>query len=173
MTENAIAVFTARSPRRVIEEEGSQAWVLNPVRAKQCKWLVCTQNQHNPDHAFSDATEPHAEAFLIGKISNIVPEDGGDISRWKIMINEFARVSIPNVWKGWRNPVRYTSLEDLGINVEGLKFETVESDITTVEPHTIRPRLDYPKGLTIAAARAGLAATLGVSPDSIEITIRA
>jgi len=173
MTENTIAVFTARSPQRIVEEGGSQAWVLNPLRAKQCTWLVCTQNQHNPDHAFSDATEPHGSAFLVGKISGIVQEDGPDVTRWKIAISEFARVAIPDLWKGWRNPVRYTSLEELGINVEGLEFEALKSGPTTVETHAPRPRLDFPKGLTIAAARAGLAATLGVSPDAIDITIRA
>ena len=54
--EDTIVVFTARSPERIVREGGSKAWVLNPVRAKQCTWLVCTQNRHNPDHEFSDAT---------------------------------------------------------------------------------------------------------------------
>ena len=43
-------------PERIVREGDSQAWVLNAARAKQCTWLVCTQNRHNPDHAFSDAT---------------------------------------------------------------------------------------------------------------------
>ena len=65
---DTIAVFTARSPERIAREGGSQAWVLNPARAKLCSWLVCTQNRHNPDHEFSDATEAHGSAFLVGKI---------------------------------------------------------------------------------------------------------
>src|SRR5439155_1362910 len=66
MTEerDTIVVFTARSPERIIREGGSQAWVLNPARAKLCKWLVCTQNRHNPDHNFSDATKPHGAVFF-------------------------------------------------------------------------------------------------------------
>ena len=76
--EDTIVVFTARSPERIVREGGSKAWVLNPVRAKQCTWLVCTQNRHNPDHEFSDATEPHGMGFLLGRISAIrKPEDDG------------------------------------------------------------------------------------------------
>jgi hypothetical protein len=58
---------------------GSQSWVLDPVRARQCTYLVCTQNQHNK-HDYSDATEPHSSGFLIGRISEIRrptdPDDG-------------------------------------------------------------------------------------------------
>ena len=66
---DTIVVFTARSPERIVREGGSQAWVLNAARAKQCTWLVCTQNRHNPDHEFSDATQEHGSAFLLGKVS--------------------------------------------------------------------------------------------------------
>ena len=52
-TEDTVIVFTARSPARIVREGGSQAWVLNPDRARQCTWLVCTQNTHNRDHQFS------------------------------------------------------------------------------------------------------------------------
>ena len=31
---DAIVVFTARSPERIVKEGGSQAWVRNPARAK-------------------------------------------------------------------------------------------------------------------------------------------
>ena len=41
--DDVIVVFTARSPERIIRDGGSQAWVLNPARAKLCRWLVCTQ----------------------------------------------------------------------------------------------------------------------------------
>ena len=75
MSEDAdtIVVFTARQSGTHYPGGGSQAWVLNPARAKRAKWLVCTQNRHHPDHEFSDATEPHGTAFLVGKISRIVP----------------------------------------------------------------------------------------------------
>ena len=122
MTEDTVVVFTARSPERVVAEGGSQAWVLNPVRAKQCTWLLCTQNRHNPDHEFSDATEPHGAGFLLGRISGIRKSDDGGGTRWIVAISEYARLSIPNAWDGSRNPVRYASLDDLGIDINGLEF---------------------------------------------------
>jgi hypothetical protein len=175
--KDTIAVFTARSPDRIITEGGSQAWVLNPVRAKLCRWLVCTQNLHNPDHEFSDATEPHGSAFLVGKILGITQSPEGREDRWLIEISEYARVTVPDVWQHWRNPVRYTSLSDLGIDVTSLKFEPMPC---AKEPPAKRERVAHkpaaaawpPATLTISEAKKALAATFGVKPDAVEITIR-
>jgi hypothetical protein len=173
MSENAIVVFTARSPERIIREGGSQAWVLNPARAKQCAWLVCTQNRHNPDHEFSDATEPHGSAFLLAKISAVIhsPESDSD-DRWMIAISEFARINRPDAWDHGRNPVRYTSLEELGISLDGLKFEPMPSSSEAPTHSESRLSGSSPATLTIAEAKKALAAAFGVKPESVEITIR-
>lgn len=171
---DTIAVFTARSPDRIVREGGSQAWVLNPVRAKVCKWLVCTQNLHNPDHEFSDATEPHGSAFLVGKIAGVreVTEEEGGPGRWLITISEYARVERRDVWKGWRNPVRYTTLKDLGINPEKLDFKPMP-DASAATASTTHPAPAPHAGtLTIGEAKKALAATFHVRPEDIEITIR-
>jgi hypothetical protein len=170
--KDSIVVFTARSPDRVIAEGGSQAWVLNPARAKLCKYLVCTQNLHNPDHEFSDATEPHGSAFLIGKISGVDHSPEGTRERWIIQISAFARVEMPDVWKHWRNPVRYASLAELGIDVDNLDFTPMPN---VKEPPAKRApaQLTWPPAtLTIPEAKKALAATFGVKPDAVEITIR-
>lgn len=170
--ENVVAVFTARSPNRIVREGGSQAWVLNPARAKRCKWLVCAQNQHNPDHEFSDATEQHGSAFLVGKISAIAPapEDGSE-GRWIIEISEYAFIDKPDVWKGWRNPVRYTSLAEMGIDVDGLDFQTIPKEASKY-PQESSSAPWPPAALTIPEAKKALAATFGVKPEAVEITIR-
>jgi len=170
--EDTIVVFTARSPDRIIREGGSQAWVLNPVRAKQARWLVCTQNRHHPDHEFSDATEPHGTAFLVGKISGIVPSsEHPDGSRWMIAISEFARISMPSVWQG-RNPVRYTNLPNvIFTDVRNLKFEPMpQREVMQLVEQPTDPT--SPHALTIAEAKKALAATFGVKPEAVEITIR-
>ena len=171
---DTIVVFTARSPERIVREGGSQAWVLNAARAKQCRWLVCTQNRHNPDHEFSDATQEHGSAFLLGKVSGIsraAPEESDDgKERWLIRISEFARIEVPDVWDHGRNPVRYASLEKLGIDPAGLDFQPVARATSEAAPSTRSSK--PPHGLTIAEARIGLAATFGVKPEAIEITIR-
>jgi hypothetical protein len=172
--EDTIVVFTARSPERIVREGGSQAWVLNPARAKQCTWLVCTQNRHNPDHEFSDATEPHGTGFLLGRISAVrKSKDDGDGDRWIIAISEFARISVPDAWDHGRNPVRYTSLAELGINLEGVTFQAmpeVGDPLVSVEYPT--PVVAPAATLTIAEAKRQLAVAFGVKPEAVEITIR-
>lgn len=172
-TEDTIVVFTARSPERIIREGGSQAWVLNPARAKQCTWLVCTQNRHNPDHEFSDATEPHGAGFLLGRVSAVrKSEEEEDSDRWIIAISEFARINIPNAWDHGRNPVRYASLAELGINLKEVTFQSMPSR-SEQQPLPVE-QLSPVSGavLTIAEAKRQLAGTFGVKPEAIEITIR-
>jgi hypothetical protein len=170
--KNTIVVFTARSPKRIVDEGGSQAWVLNPARAKLADWLVCTQNRHHRDHEFSDATEPHGSAMLVCKISGVRRSSEEDCEdRWLVEISQYAYVSIPNVWKHWRNPVRYMSLDDLGIDVTTLPFEMMREKAAESE-RIIAPMNLAPAGLTIPDAKKALAITFGVSPDAVEITIR-
>jgi hypothetical protein len=169
--KDAIVVFTARSPNRIVDEGGSQAWVLNPVRAKQCKWLVCTQNRHHPDHEFSDATETHGSAFLVGKISGI-KQSAEDRDRWVVEISEFARIDKADAWGHWRNPVRYTSLNELGIDVETLQFQPMPGAKDRRVPHEAPSESGPPGILTIAEAKKALAAAFGVEPEAVEITIR-
>jgi hypothetical protein len=166
--EEAIVVFTARSPGRIVREGGSQAWRLSPIRARQCTWLVCTQNQHNPNHDFSDATEPHGSAFLLGKISEVRKSSEGASDRWFIGIREFARIDVSDCWDHGRYPIRYTSLEQLGIQHEKLTFQPVDSEQES-ERQPESPSI----GLTIMQAKIALAASYGLRPDNVEITIRA
>lgn len=170
--EDTIVVFTARSPHSIINDVGSQGWILNPARAKQCTWLVCTQNRHNSDYEFSDATEPHGTAFLLGKISGVRKKEDRNDERWLIMISEYANINIPDAWDHGRNPVRYTSLEKLGINLDEIQFQPMpETDMVSPPQVTQLPGASVPR-LTIAEAKKALAATFGVKPEDIEITIR-
>jgi hypothetical protein len=172
---DTILVLTARSPNRIVRERGSQAWVLNKARARQCEYLVCCQNQHNRNHNFSDATEPHGTAFLVGKISAIrdAAEDEGGPHRKLIEISEFARISKAKVWKHWRNPVGYTSLEELGIDLAKLNFEPLPGTDVKAAASVMSPKAGPATSmLTIAEAKRLLAATFGVKPNEVEITIR-
>jgi hypothetical protein len=171
--EDTIAVFTARSPERIVHEGGSQSWLLNPARAKQCTWLVCTQNRHNPDHVFSDATEPHGTGFLLGRISEIRESDEGEKGRWIIAISEYARINVPNAWPPGRNPVRYMSLAQFNIDPAQLSFLPISEG--NGHPPAAQPTtkpIAPMEVLTIAEAKRQLAAAFGIKPDAIEITIR-
>ncbi len=173
MPKDTIVVFTARSPERIVLEGGSQSWVLNASRARACTWLLCTQNRHNSEPDFSDATQPHGAGFLVGKIAGLQQsKEEGQGDRWNILIREFAAVDLPNAWKGWRNPVRYMSLEDFGIDPHKLKFKplTLPNETTVAVQHA-QPG-PVPSILTIAEAKKSLAITYGVRPEAVEITIR-
>lgn len=170
--DTAIAVFTRKSAKEIIEAGGSGSWVLNPENAARQRYLVCCRNALGVEF---EAEEPHKAAFLVGKIDELVPvgKTKWDQERYRISMSECARMLQPNAWRGWRNPVRYTSLEDLGIDVNALEFTGLEEALgLSSTAQAPRPAQKDVRRLTIAEAKEGLAATLGISPDAIEIIIR-
>jgi hypothetical protein len=177
---STIMTMTARGPDRILKEGGSQAWVLNPTNAKKHEFLVAVQNRHNGK--WGGATEPHGTAFLIGRISDVVPtKEPRSEGRYIILISEYAWITKPLKWKG-QNPVRYVTLDELGINPDQLQFLPMPTAVVEDEAFTLEKEpasaigQDAPAKelfLTIPQAKEGLAATLGVSIDKIEITIKA
>jgi hypothetical protein len=160
-----IAVFTRKSAQEIIEKEGSEAWVLNPQNARRHRYLVCCRNAKRAE---VHADEPHAAAFLVATIDGLRPlaRNARGQQRYRVGFNKYARVLCPGAWKNWRNPVRYTSLEELGIDPDALEFTKVQDLPSEISSRPGRK-------LTIAEAKEGLAAMLGISPDAIEITIKA
>ncbi len=169
---NAVVTFTAKSKSEIIAVGGSQAWTLHKARARQQDYLVCARNAH---HADCEGDEPHGSAFLVGRISEVVPATHtSDAGRWLIGISEYAEVDIRDVWRGLRNPVRYTTMKELGIDPSLLSFKPVPSK--TPSKAKVSPQGNTPTEgvapLTIAQAKRGLAAAFGVAEDAVEITIR-
>ena len=82
-----------------------------------------------------------------------------------------AATPLSEAWGEWRNPVKYTTLEELGIDQKKLKFEAVPPPTTVLTPP---PPPDRSKAgaLTIAQAKAGLALQFSVPPEAIEILIK-
>lgn len=150
MPHAAIVVFTARSLDEILRDGGSRDWRLDADRARGCEFLVCTQNRRNS--YFGAPTAPHGAAFLIGRICGVV-RSPDDPARWLIEISEYIDYVIPNIWGKsghLRYPVWYTTLEDLGI------------DLDTLPPFTVlaAPR---PGGLGEMAAPALIAASAWTS----------
>ena len=146
----AIQTFTKYSFETIKSMGGDYAWVLNQNRARSYQYLVCC----------SSGGANGGSAFLVGKISGIEFDHVGDKgkNRYAICVSEVAAVDIPDLWPGNQNPVRYTTLEDLGIDPSKLSFQKVGTTQSN--------------GLTIAQAKAGLAKNYGVSEDNIEILIK-
>jgi hypothetical protein len=121
---------------------------------------------------FATANQQHGTAFLIGRIAEIVRS--GQPGRWLIKISEYAEINIPNVWKGWRFPVRYMPLSDFGIDPTRLTFtRLLGANCSGVKPGVpVATAVNGVVPLSIAEAKRGLAVTFGISDKDIEITIR-
>src|SRR6202051_624011 len=162
---SAIAVFTANSRDEILAVGGSAAWVVAEKQARRREFLVCIRNARDvdfPDH------EPHGTAFLVGRISGLKPHgiDKKGMQRFIIEISEYAVVDYPEAWGEWRNPVKYTTLEELGIDPKKLEFKPMPVRTTELQPSPT-PDRSKPGALTIAEAKAGLALQFGVPPEAI------
>lgn len=160
--EDTICVLTARGIEKILEDEGSQSWVLDSTRASKCGYVVCVQNCVPDD--WGHASAPHHSAFLVGRLQNVVrsTEDERE-NRWLLKFSEYAEIDIPNSWPGYRNPVMYTTLKEFGIDINSLNFQPVPKQ---------EPPMKKVSPLTISEAKLGLAMALGIDPSNIEITIR-
>lgn len=170
MPHSAIAVFTANSRAEILAVGGSASWVVAEKQARRREFLVCIRNARDVD--FHDH-EPHGTAFLIGRISGLKPHgyDKKGMQRWIIQISEYAVIDYPEAWGEWRNPVKYTTLEELGIEPNKLKFKPMPKP-TKVPQQPASPERSKTGALTIAEAKSGLALQFGVPPEAIEILIK-
>ena len=146
----ALQTFTENSLEDILDRGGDYDWVLDQERAKKCQYLVCCSSQG----------ANRKSSFLVGKISGAEFTYAGENgqNRYLVAISEYALINIPDSWPGNQNPVRYTSLEDLGIDPARLIFEKVSKPVSA--------------SFTMAQAKAGLAKHYGVSENNIEITIK-
>lgn len=178
--EEAAVVFTAKSIERILKEGGTSSWRLDRNHARQCAYAVCTRNAHAD---WVEGSEHHHSAFLVGRVLDVVTanpsaeNDKNGKGRFLIRFSQFARVNIPNVWRGDRNPVSYRSLEELGINPAALKWEDMpeaENAVGSAEETAPASANAHTHGaLSLADAKRGLALTFNVPAEAIEITIRA
>jgi len=174
--KTAIGVFEGNSTDTILSKGGSFSWVLNREVAKQCDYLICCRS-------FTRDNQQKDSAFLIGKISDIVPSPDPQKptqKRWMIEFSEYAIVDLPDVWKKWQNPVHYFRSEEiqefeekLGKSLDEVDFQPVMKAKQEPKPEA-EPDLERDvKPLTIKEAKIGLAKFFGVDVNDIEIIIRA
>ncbi len=147
---SVLQTFTENSLDDIRNRGGDYDWALDQDRAKKCQFLVCCHSQGSN----------RKSSFLVGKISGAEFTYAGENGRkrYLIQISEYASIDVPDSWSGQQNPVRYTSLEELGIDLNSLKFEKISNPKST--------------SFTIAQAKAGLAKYYGISEDNVEIMIK-
>jgi hypothetical protein len=170
MPKKVAVVFTFKSVERLLREGGTSSWRLDRNHARACEFAVCTRNGRN---AYTEGAEPHQSAFLVGKVKDVVPSPTDKRKgRFLIRFSEYAVLSVPDVWRGDRNPIRYVSaLQDVGIDPSTLKWKPMPKEAKPAAPTAARPAPNVTP-LTMAEAKNGLALTFGVAPEAIEITIR-
>jgi len=174
MTQEVAIIFTAKSVETLLQEGGTSSWRLDRNHARQCVYAVCTRNAYA---GWVEGPEEHHAAFIVGKVKDVVPSPSR-ADRYLIQFSEYALVDVPNVWKGDRNPVRYSNTDEvrkLGIDLSNLTWKPMPKP---TEPDGIKAKGPAAKvseelrPLSMNEAKKGLALTFGVAPEAIEITIR-
>jgi hypothetical protein len=161
---DVIAVFTSKSLETIFSEGGSGFWKADPARIERCQYVICVRNAHS---GWSEDQKIHSCAFLIGR--NLKANHDPESERYVIAFEEYAEIEILNFWKGQRNPVAYLSSEEIealgkSLDLTALTFKPFPTE------KIVEARV---KPLTIIEAKKGIAESLGISPENIEITIRA
>lgn len=163
---HAVAIYTSESADSILEHGFTGNWGTRAERVSEYRYVVCIRNGRHPS-APNDV--PNGTAFLVGMIGNVwevseATQDGRP--RVAIGISEVAEVRVEGAWGKNRNPVWYTTLEELGIDPEGLEFIPVEpAETPKIVTSAIKP-------LSFEEARAGIAQFYKVPPKNVEISIR-
>ena len=169
MSEGAemVKVLTSKSLRLMFEESGTGIWKANAERVARCKYVIIVRN-HSLDRSsdedwISRDDIPHGTAFLVGRGLSTIPHQ--EKGRVTIAFQEYAEIKQPNSWDGSKNPVAYLNESDFELDLSALKWKPFPRELAVPELH-VRP-------LTINEAKQGIAKSLGLSVDNIEIIIRA
>lgn len=166
----ALLVLTSETTDYIIAKGGSGDWVLSPIKAGTCKYVVCCRKP-----AWSNRKEgiAHRAAFLIGLIAGLQKQSDSENERGQprflIEISEYAIFEPPKegVWKESRNPISYKTIKACGLDLRELNFKPMPPrSLSTKGGFAGEPRM------TIADAKKALAVSFGVTPEDIEIIIR-
>ena len=166
MENDVLALFTTKSAQACLDIGGTQSWALNRENAKKCRYAVLCRN---PDADWG-GKELHRTAFMIGRLSPVVPSTETP-GRWMLTFDEYALIDKPEVWKDWRNPVRYTTFAKLGISLAEIKFKPMPRKAKGSEATSLS-KTETPTRIDISTAKRWVAAYYNVSPEAVEITIR-
>lgn len=134
-----LTVLTFKSARHIVSDRGTQSWVISQRRARRCGYVVCVRHQQGPYKAEGD--EPHKHAFLVGKVSDVVPSDETK-DRFKVEISEYAIVGGPQIPLNSASPTQYfPSLSSINIDYNSLNWKPISDlpDETASTPLAAAP----------------------------------
>jgi hypothetical protein len=153
-----VQVLTNRSTSDILARGGTGDWRANRDRLEQCRYVMMFRNGR-------PGQKDHRKPFLIAEVKGVERAEDED-DRWVITFSRYATLQGGETgpWEEWgnhRNPVYYTTTEEVDVAGMGLNWRNVG------------PRRNDSRQLSIQEAKVGLAETFGVSPESIEIVIKA
>lgn len=170
MAYDTVVVLTSKSIETMATEGGSGNWRANRDRLKHCKWLVAVRNGHSN---WNQGNEEHGTAFVVGRVAGVKDSPKEEPGRLVIVFDAYAELSQPDSWpKGYRNPVRYTSLEEFNLDPTKLKWRELKKK-TAKEGPTKHTKSDLKLPLTVLEkAKLMIAESLSLSPSAITISIQ-
>jgi hypothetical protein len=170
MSKDVVMVLTSKCLGTMLAEGGSGNWKANEDRIRRCRWIVAVRNRHTD---WSEGKEEHGTAFLVGRVAGVkISAEHED--RLVIVFDRYAALNAPNVWpNGFRNPVCYTTLEDLGINSEELKWKefpgSSRAAVSLKDEATEERQLP---SAVLEKAKLMIAASLSIAPSAVKISIQ-
>jgi len=162
--KDVVMVFTSKSLQTMQDEGGSGNWAANKDRIGHAKWLVATRNQKS---GWTQGDEGHGSAFFIGRVSGVKAAPAPEQKRFIIQFDQYAEINLSDVWTGSRNPVAYTDLKTLKIDVDKLNWKPFVPNLQ----HEARALTDMEPSSVVDRARVMIAEALSVSPDAVKITV--
>lgn len=170
MALDTMMVLTSKSLETMIAEGGSGNWKAKRESVYRSRYIIAVRNRHSN---WSEGNEEHGAAFLIGRIDG-VKKSPKDEDRLVVTFGQYAILDKPNVWpEGHRNPVAYTSLEDLGINPDALEWEEFPAISATDSEASAKIEAGHePPAKVIEKAKLMIAKSLSIPPSAVTISIQ-
>lgn len=178
-----LSVLTYKAAETILEDKGTQSWVIKGERAEKCSYVVCVRHRKGPYKAEGD--EPHKHAFLVGKVSG-VEESTETKGRIKVKFSEYALLNGPEIPLASASPTQYfPSLKTMGIDEGSLVWHSVANYQSSsgvegnLSPETGNHKAvdegdaDHISPMSVLMkAKKFVAESLQIPVSSVEITIR-
>ena len=177
-----VVVTDYRDRNKLLADRGAIRLTLNARRLAVCGYILYV-HYIKPEYYYqsSERLANSGRGILIGRIDSATLRHG---SPFCVEIDEYAKVDVERFWEGLGNNVNYLDesviLSKLNISsFDDLEWEQVADYTGTqiteewLEKPGVSPVAKPSSGLTVDEAKAGIALSLGVEPEDIEITIRA
>ncbi len=168
--EDTIVIFTGKGSPSFARDGGSRAWKLNIARASGARYAVICHHKHS---VYKDFDGEHGKAWLVAKVTGITP-DIETAGRWLVRFDEYAEIDVPDFWDGSRNPIRYSKIDELPVNLEQLHWKHLadmdfEDDAAEGgDGPSVAGRIR----LEVMRAQHEVATNLGLEPSEVEVIIR-